>query len=130
MSARRCLLAALLAILMAGCRQPDPSMELPGYELVIPDDVPLHYVFQDKDRQRYDRNGHEDYAGTHRQGWSDCWMRYQKGKLDPADETAEPIAMSEPALPERGRRDGFQACRRWLLMERRKHDGPNTLPER
>jgi hypothetical protein len=102
---------------LVGCRAGDQVNDLPGYQFTVPADVPARYVVVGKDGERTEVDGHALYAWGHRQGWADCWRRHRRGQIDPRDEAAEPVAMQEPDLAARARRDGFQACRRMLLAQ-------------
>ena len=110
----RWLTLAILLSSITGCQSREATTELPGYQVVVPDDVPLLYVAHGKDGQRFEDNGHATYRWAHREGWADCWNRHQQGLLDPKDESSEPSAMQEHALAARARNAGFHECRRSL----------------
>jgi hypothetical protein len=111
-------LVAFAVLVPAGCHQNTPE-DLPGYEVVIPPEVPERLVVQNKDGTRTEVNGRERYAWAHREGWADFWRRYRRGELDPNDKTAEAIAMGEPREAANTRRDGFEACRKMVLRSQR-----------
>jgi hypothetical protein len=114
----RWLLLGLALVVLAGC-QSRTSDDLPGYKLTIPADIPERITLENKDGTTEEANGRELYAATHRQGWAECWQRYQRGELDPSDKSAEPMAVQEFGIEQNGRRDGFEACRQMLLRSRR-----------
>jgi hypothetical protein len=118
MRTRWFLLGLALAFLQ-GCKSRDQLDDLPGYEITIPGDVPERMTLTQKDGTQEEGNGRELYAKTHRQGWAECWQRFQRGELDLADESAEPMPVQEFGIEQQGRRDGFEACRRWLLRSKR-----------
>ncbi len=46
---------------MAGCQSQDTSADLPGYQVVVPADVPQQYVVHGKDGQQLMVDGHAEY---------------------------------------------------------------------
>jgi hypothetical protein len=115
----RTMLVPLALVVLSGCGTSETDPKLPGYELSIPDDVPEQITLTDKDGKTIEASGRDRYARAHRQGWAECWHRHRRGELDPRDSCAEPSEAGEIALDQRGRRDGFEACRQMLLRAQR-----------
>jgi hypothetical protein len=113
------LLLPLLCLFLAGCNRPKPDPDPPGYELVIPADVPERLALVDKDGTQHEGKGRELYAGGHRSGWRRCWDEHQQGRVDPRDKrVAESYIPQAYAIEVRGFVDGFKGCQRFLLQKR------------
>src|SRR5262249_46636977 len=108
----RTCLAFLLLVFVVGCgaSKTPPPVDTVG----VPDDVPAVMTLTPQDWTEEVVNGKELYARSYRAGWEECLERHQRGELNLADESAEPIPMGEFGIQTRGRKAGFAACRRTL----------------
>jgi hypothetical protein len=112
-------LLLLACVAPLGCGRPKLDADPPGYELVIPDDVPEDLILVDKEGTQHEGNGRELYAGGHWYGWRQCWEKHQQGRVDPQDESAAYNYMPQTyGIVARGFADGFRACQRYLLQPR------------
>jgi hypothetical protein len=108
----------LICVFAAACNRTKPEPDPPGYEVVIPDDVPEHLVLEDKHGVKTEGNGREMYADFHRYGWRRCWEEHHLGRIDPKNERAcQDYVPQCYGIEARGFEDGFKACQRYIRQK-------------
>lgn len=120
-------LGAVLLISFAGgafigCQQrgtaPEVQSDCPEVMLSIPNDIPETMVLLDKGGNPHVEKAREVYARAFRQGWEEYCRRFRNKQLELEDDSAEPALVQEYVLSQRGRIDGFRACRAALVKRR------------
>lgn len=110
-------LLVLACMALIGCNRQIPDADPPGYELVIPDDVPENLILKDKDGAQHEGNGRQLYARGHRYGWQTCWEEHQKGRVALRDQRAAQNYIPQAyGVEARGFVDGFKGCQQYLLQ--------------
>ena len=105
----------LLAVLIVGCGGPARDVELPGYTVHIPEDVPERVLITDKDGTKRAANARELYARGHRSGWRSCWEGQRKGWVHLEDDQDwQRFVPQDDAPAQQGFEVGFVQCQRRL----------------
>lgn len=133
------LIASALTTFAACRTTEEPSWKyMPGYRIKYPTDLPQSEV-----RRKWKGNGgskapgpnapeeefenviigrsqlREEYAEAHANGWRNCFHGYRWGEISLSQDYSETEPSTNDSaqfsLRERGRRDGYEECRRLLL---------------
>jgi hypothetical protein len=111
----------IAALLLCGCRTQVAEIDyssrdyMPGYRISIPRDLPNVPRGPGKDGKEFEIEGRYVYETTHAAGWRECFQGYRAGDVDLSKPCPEAPDLDPESCKARGRRDGFEECRRLLL---------------
>lgn len=108
------LVAAVLSAVPA-CTTPESHTDLPGYRFEYPRDLPKTYTAYGKSGKPFEADARARCKSEHEAGWRECFRGYQHRKVELSQPCRAVPGCDPDSLEARGRRDGYEECRRLLL---------------